>query len=44
MKITTPSGEVNDASNKKNRGLFATLLGEAKRFIKDDISDQDFLK
>ncbi|RKD13240.1 cell division protein FtsA [Pelobium manganitolerans] len=29
---------------KKSRGLFATLLDGTKRFIKDDISDQDFLK
>ena len=29
---------------KKNRGLFASLLEGTKKFIKDDISDQDFLK
>ncbi|ADY50723.1 cell division protein FtsA [Pseudopedobacter saltans DSM 12145] len=29
---------------KKNRGLFASLLEGTKKFIKDDISDQDFLR
>ena len=29
---------------RKNMGLFASLLEGTKKFIKDDISDQDFLK
>lgn len=33
-----------ESSAKKNRGLFAALLDGTKKFIKDDISDQDFLK
>ncbi len=35
--------EVTEAP-RKNRGLFASLLEGTKKFIKDDISDQDFLK
>ncbi len=35
---------VSDNSSRKNRGLFASLLEGTKKFIKDDISDQDFLK
>lgn len=35
---------VVESSQKKGRGLFATLLEGTKKFIKDDISDQDFLK
>ena len=33
-----------ESSSRKNRGLFASLLEGTKKFIKDDISDQDFLK
>ncbi len=33
-----------ESNAKKNRGLFAALLDGTKKFIKDDISDQDFLK
>ena len=33
-----------DAAPKKSRGLFASILDGTKKFIKDDISDQDFLK
>lgn len=33
-----------ETSQKRNRGLFASLLEGTKKFIKDDISDQDFLK
>ncbi|MEO5910455.1 MAG: cell division protein FtsA [Pelobium sp.] len=33
-----------ETSSRKNRGLFASLLEGTKKFIKDDISDQDFLK
>ena len=35
---------VAESSPRKNRGLFASLLEGTKKFIKDDISDQDFLK
>ena len=35
---------ITEASQRKNRGLFASLLEGTKKFIKDDISDQDFLK
>ncbi len=35
---------ITDSSPRKNRGLFASLLEGTKKFIKDDISDQDFLK
>lgn len=33
-----------ESGSRKNRGLFASLLEGTKKFIKDDISDQDFLK
>jgi len=36
--------QVSIASPRKNLGLFASLLEGTKKFIKDDISDQDFLK
>nr|MBC7613516.1 cell division protein FtsA [Pseudopedobacter sp.] len=35
---------ITESSPRKNRGLFASLLEGTKKFIKDDISDQDFLK
>jgi cell division protein FtsA len=39
-----PMEVIIDSSSRKNRGLFASLLEGTKKFIKDDISDQDFLK
>ena len=36
--------QVSIESPRKNLGLFASLLEGTKKFIKDDISDQDFLK
>jgi cell division protein FtsA len=35
--------ETIEVTPRKNRGLFASLLEGTKKFIKDDISDQDFL-
>ncbi|MFD1630203.1 cell division protein FtsA [Pseudopedobacter beijingensis] len=35
---------VPQEATKKNRGLFASLLEGTKRFIRDDISDQEYLK
>jgi cell division protein FtsA len=35
---------ITETNQRKNRGLFASLLEGTKKFIKDDISDQDFLK
>lgn len=44
-KISSKPIEVTiDSTSRKNRGLFASLLEGTKKFIKDDISDQDFLK
>lgn len=44
VSSSTPVSSVAESSSKKNRGLFASLLEGTKKFIKDDISDQDFLK
>lgn len=43
-KVTKTIPTIAESSAKKNRGLFASLLEGTKKFIKDDISDQDFLK
>ena len=43
-KVARPVEVVSESSSRKNRGLFASLLEGTKKFIKDDISDQDFLK
>ncbi len=43
IKTTTSSVAVA-GTGKKNRGLFASLLEGTKKFIKDDINDQDYLK
>ncbi|MBD3749212.1 MAG: cell division protein FtsA [Sphingobacteriales bacterium] len=42
--VSTGKEPIVETSQKKNRGLFASLLEGTKKFIKDDISDQDFLK
>lgn len=42
--VSTGKEPLVETSQKKNRGLFASLLEGTKKFIKDDISDQDFLK
>ena len=39
-----PMEVIIESASRKNRGLFASLLEGTKKFIKDDISDQDFLK
>ncbi|WP_026903801.1 cell division protein FtsA [Pedobacter glucosidilyticus] len=44
VSSSAPVSSVAESSSKKNRGLFASLLEGTKKFIKDDISDQDFLK
>jgi cell division protein FtsA len=43
-KVVKTVPTLAESSSKKNRGLFASLLEGTKKFIKDDISDQDFLK
>lgn len=42
--VARPVEVLSESSSRKNRGLFASLLEGTKKFIKDDISDQDFLK
>jgi cell division protein FtsA len=43
--LAKPIEAIQDrSSSRKPRGLFASLLEGTKKFIKDDISDQDFLK
>lgn len=44
VSFTRPVEVLTESSSRKNRGLFASLLEGTKKFIKDDISDQDFLK
>lgn len=41
---TRKSEVVVESTTGKSRGLFASILEGTKKFIKDDISDQDFLK
>ncbi|HEX7366999.1 MAG TPA: cell division protein FtsA [Pelobium sp.] len=42
--LTKGTDLAQEAAPKKSRGLFASILDGTKKFIKDDISDQDFLK
>ncbi|HET8828373.1 MAG TPA: cell division protein FtsA [Pelobium sp.] len=42
--LTKGTDLAQEVAPKKSRGLFASILDGTKKFIKDDISDQDFLK
>jgi len=43
-KVVKTVPTLAESSSKKSRGLFTTLLEGTKKFIKDDISDQEYLK
>jgi cell division protein FtsA len=44
LQQSRKSDSTVEVTTKKTRGLFASLLEGTKKFIKDDISDQEYLK
>ena len=44
LQQSRKSESTAEVTPKKTRGLFASLLEGTKKFIKDDISDQEYLK